>query len=205
MKRLIALFLMLTHQGHAGQLTQVEQKQVIELINASYQLGPTQKEYLLKSKVLATTKVKNLAGQQQELLYHTAYLHPKSCQQALPKLARYEDYPQYISFIKQVTYDEPKQNLKFILDSMLLPNKMSLELKLPRIDQPGSFPFKLERGIFPNLSGKINVYSIGSSHCLFYTSANWIGKDTGYPASVISLFSENLTIMGFEKMAKIIK
>jgi hypothetical protein len=156
------------------------------------------KENILNNEIFSESKVKSFnSGQNQALNYQIAGLHPKNCTYVLKTLSLYENYSQFISFVKESHYDEPKQELNFLLSHFLLPYDMQLIFKLPRIKSTGVYPFIFEIGMLKNLNGKIYV-SEHAGRCLFYTLAEWHGPHTGFPNMIFELFSQVLSKKSME-------
>lgn len=167
------------------------------VFDKKWKLSKTQKEYLEKGKVIVTSNVNDPNKYTQTMNFKVAAIHPLNCTKVLAKLSRYENYHQHVDFIKRSVYDDKKQIVNFSLESDLLPFKMGLRFKIPRIEKPGVYPYQFNHGIFKGLKGNIEVHKY-KDHCLFYTYANWIGKDTGIPNTIVELFSEGLSKKSFE-------
>lgn len=129
-------------------------------------------------------------------------LHPQACPPILAKLKHYERYADYLDFITTSTYEESSQWLNLGIDSPLLPYPLSLRFQLPRIAQPGVYPFLFSTGIFPNLQGVIEVFTY-KDRCLFSLKADWQGPHTGIPDMVIEIFSQTLLEKGMEKLFRL--
>jgi hypothetical protein len=160
-------------------------------------------EIFSESKVKSSTLIENgLVKQIQELHFTIAGLHEKSCDYALKKLSLYENYSQFIDFIKESQYDEKKEEINFLLNHPLLPYSMRLIFKLPRIDKVGSYPFTFELGILKNLHGTINVID-HKNRCLFFTKADWEGPHTGFPDLIFEFFSQTLSKLTMERLFRL--
>lgn len=167
------------------------------------------KEKILDGEIFSESKVKSstliemgLVKQIQELHFTIAGLHEKSCDYALKKLSLYENYSQFIDFVKESKYDEKNQEINFLLDHALLPYSMRLIFKLPRIEKPGAYPFTFELGILKNLHG--TIYAIDhKNRCLFFTKADWEGPHTGFPDLLFELFSQTLSKLTMERLFRI--
>lgn len=165
-------------------------------------LSRNQKSYLIDGKVLATAKVDSFSEKNkklQSLDFNTAAINPKPCHKILRKLSVYEDIHHHLSFVEKSSYDEDKKEIYLLLQASVLPYKMSLKFKIPRITKAGEYPYRFEGGIFDQLHGVIRVYD-WNKRCVFHTSAKWSGKDTGIPDLAVELFSETLSKIGFEKL-----
>lgn len=167
------------------------------------------KQKILNGEIFSESKVKSSKvstsqgqSEQQELNFSIAGLHEKSCDYVLKKLSLYEDYSKFIDFVKRSEYSDKTGEINFLLSHTLLPYDMGLIFKLPRITKPGIYPFIFERGILTNLKG--NIYVINhNKRCLFYSTANWSGPDTGFPNLVFEFFSQTLAKMTMERLFRI--
>ena len=165
------------------------------------------KENILEGEVFSESKVKSFGPKRdQSLHFSIAGLHPKSCTYALKTLSLYEEYSKYLSFVKVSKYNEQKQEIDFLLSHILLPYDMSLTFNLPRISTIGSYPFTFDIGILKNLHGTINVINYAKnnqSRCLFYSTAEWTGPNTGFNNYVFELFSQALSKLSMEMLFRI--
>jgi hypothetical protein len=143
-------------------------------------------------------------GKEQSLSFFITGLHSKNCSLALKKLSLFEQYKNLVDFITESNYDENKNRVYFLLESKLLPMKMSLSFNIPRIEKPGVYPFSFDQGIFVNLKGKIHAYDY-KNKCLIFSEAQWRGKHTGYPNIMVEMFSETLSKISMETMFRLTK
>ncbi len=167
------------------------------------------KENILEGEIFSESRVKNInqtakAIKKQSLDFSIAGLHPKSCPYALKTLSLYEEYSHFLGFVKESEYDTQKKEINFLLSHMLLPYDMRLIFILPRITTTGNYPFKFEIGMLKNLHGNIHVIN-HNGRCLFYTTAQWIGPDTGFNATVFELFTQVLSKLSMEVLFRISK
>lgn len=167
------------------------------------------KEKIFKGEIFSEAKVKSLVLVQdqktqelQELNFSIAGFHQKSCDYVLKKLSLYENYSEFLDFVKSSQYDEQKQEINFLLSHTLLPYDMRLIFKLPRITKEGVYPFSFEMGLLKDLKGVIYVEKI-NNRCLFYSKANWSGPDTKIPNVVFEVFSQALSKLTMEKLFRI--
>lgn len=167
------------------------------------------KEKILNGEIFSESKVsssKSAASgfktEIQELRFTIAGLHPKSCNYALKKLSLYENYNQFLDFVKVSRYDEKTQEIDYLLSHAFLPYDMRLIFKLPRINKEGIYPFIFEIGILKNLQGTIYVTS-HKNRCLFLTKADWRGIHTGFPNVVFEFFSQALAKMSMESLFRL--
>lgn len=167
------------------------------------------KEKILKGEIFSEAKVKSLVLVQdqkteeiQELRFSIAGFHQKSCEYALKKLSLYESYSKFLDFVKSSEYSEEKQEINFLLSHTLLPYDMRLIFKLPRITKEGVYPFSFEIGILKDLKGTIYVEKV-NNRCLFYSKADWSGKDTKIPNTIFEIFSQTLAKLTMERLFRI--
>lgn len=161
------------------------------------------KENILAGQVFSEAKVKSFnQNREQSLHFSIAGLHPKSCSYALKTLSLYEEYQNFLGFVKESRYDESKKEINFVLSHFLLPYDMRLIFILPRISAPGTYPFSFDIGFLKNLRG--NIYVIDhQGRCLFYSSADWRGPHTGINNTVFELFSRFLAQLSMEILFRI--
>ena len=167
------------------------------------------KEKIFAGEIFSESKVKSLVLVQgpkteeiQELHFSIAGFHQKSCEYALKKLSLYESYSKFLDFVKISQYDEQKQEINFLLSHVLLPYDMRLIFNLPRITKEGTYPFSFDQGILKDLKGTIYVEKI-DNRCLFYSKADWSGKDTKIPNVVFEFFSQTLAKMTMERLFRL--
>ncbi|MDD0852286.1 hypothetical protein HBN50_04215 [Halobacteriovorax sp. GB3] len=139
----------------------------------------------------------------QELDFSISGLHPNSCHTALAKLSQYENYHEYLDFIKKSQYSEKTNRVRFFMQSAILPFNMILDFKIPRITKKGSYPFSFDKGFLKELKGTIHVYQGPHNRCLFYSEAKWKGKHTGIPNMVFELFANTLSEKSMEILFRI--
>ncbi len=138
----------------------------------------------------------------QKMSVYVTGLHPKKCSKALRKIPLYENYKDFIDFIVLSQYDDKTQRLHFVFDHPLLPNKMILKFKIPRISTPGLYPFEFDWGMFKGLKGTIEVVKY-EKKCLFLLKANWEGPETSYPNIIMEAFTQTLLRIALEKLIRI--
>lgn len=175
----------------------------------SFEISESSKNALKKGKFVINSQVDSSDdGKTQSLDFFALGLHSKNCKNAMVKLSRYEIYPHYLDFIKEVNYDSEKEFLSFTIDHSLLPFKMGIEFNIPRIKGAGVFNYKFDKGFLKDLKGLIELNednnlalkSSDEAHCLFKITSNWSGPHTQIPKTVFELFSITLTRIALEKM-----
>lgn len=197
---LLSLSLKVFSNENKGEINLEEKK-----IN-SIPLKESVKKSVLQGEVFSESKVKSYENSrgttEQNLKFQILGYHLKSCQFAMRKLSRYEDYKKFIDFVKDSDYDEKNQELNFLLSHTLLPYNMRLIFKLPRITGPGVYPYSFEIGVLKGLRGNIHVIDY-KKRCLFYTDANWSGPYTGFPNLIFEFFSQVLSKTSMEILFRV--
>lgn len=159
-------------------------------------------EDLLKGEVISTSNVTSPTEHKQKLDFFVTGIHPRNCTRVMRKLSLYENYSNYIDFIKESKYDENKQEVYFVMDHALLPFPMSLTFKIARITGPGIYPFTFESGFLKGLQGKIHVQNI-QKYCLLSLKTDWEGPRTKIPNLVFEMFTQTAGKMGLEHLIRI--
>ncbi len=176
------------------------------------EISESSRAALLKGHFVINSQVDSLEdGKFQRLDFLALGLHSKNCQEAMVKLSRYEIYPHYLDFIKEVNYNQETEFLSFTIDHTLLPFRMGIEFNVPRIKGVGIFNFKFDKGFLKNLTGSIELsendnYKLVPKEaptCLFKITSKWQGPHTKIPKTIFELFSTTLTRMALEKMFRI--
>ena len=161
------------------------------------------KEKILAGEIFSESTVTSFnSNKEQKLAFSIAGLHPKSCTYALKTLSLYEEYSQFLSFVKSSSYSDSNNEIDFLLAHAFLPYQMRLIFKLPRITKVGTYPYSFEIGILKNLTGNIYVSDRGKQ-CLFYTTANWSGPHTGFNNTIFEFFSRALAKLSMESLFRI--
>ncbi len=138
----------------------------------------------------------------QTLKFHVAGLHKKSCQFALRKMSMYERQKEYLSFVKESTYDEKTERINLLLSSLILPFDMILNFKIERITKAGQYHFIFDQGFLKDLRGEINATEY-KNRCFFYVQANWTGPDSKFPNALFAFFSSTLGKLGMDNMFRV--
>ncbi len=146
-----------------------------------------------------TTSSDNMA---QNLILKAATWHPRSCQVCLPILSQYENYHRHIDFIESSTYDQKTEKIYLLLSSPLLPFKMEMQLRFPRLTQAGAYNFTFDRGFLKDLQGQLQVAEV-DGRCLFFLTADWSGPKSDIPNVVFEAFTQTLTEVGLNRLIKI--
>lgn len=180
-----------------------------ELNLASLPYQKNVKEKISEGVIFSESKVDSntLGGQKnQSLKFSIAGLHPKNCSYAMKKLSLYENYYQFLDFVKESRYNESTREINFLLSHVLMPYDMRLIFKLERIKAPGVYPFSFDMGILKDLTGNIHVINHtdkGQSRCLFYTDASWKGPHTKIPDFILEGFSQALAKYSMERLFRL--
>ena len=159
-------------------------------------------EEVLKGEVISDGKVSTPIPKDQDLHLFVVGLHPRNCKRAMRKLALYENYSQYIDFIKVSSYDDRLQKFSFTVDHTLLPFKMLVKFKIPRIRDEGHYAFIFEDGFLKNLKGTVIVKQV-EKHCLLGLKADWQGPETVIPNFVFGTFLETVGKLGLEHLIRV--
>ncbi len=165
---------------------------LIKFYNNHWQITNKSIEYLKKGEILAESSVENHKGNVQSFKINIAALHKRKCSRVLRKLSMYENYSDWISFIKSSKYDEKNKLLTIKADHTLLPFPMIVHIIVERARTEGVYSFSFPTGMFKGLKGKFLIKQHNAG-CAFYADSKWIGKHTKIPNFVIELFSETLT------------
>ncbi len=138
----------------------------------------------------------------QSLEYFIVGLHKKNCRVALSKLSQYERFEEFLDFVEKSKYNEEQKRITLYLGHILMPFDMILDFQIPRITQPGSYPFRFDKGFLKNLTGEISI-SQHNDRCLFATQARWKGPKTRIPDRVFGFFSQALGKNAMETLFRI--
>lgn len=203
MRKYLLLFLATFSFAQAAPMTlsRAQEKELEEKIKIWWQ-KQTQFTESLKSGEVVSWAEAGGKKPQQTLEAKVVGLHPRSCEKGLRKISRYEDYPRHMSFVKEASYQEKEQRVRFLLDHTVLPFPMVLSFRIPRITQAGTTNFSFPDGIFAGLMGTIFVAPIGN-RCVYMLRADWRGKHTGMPNIVVSTFAQTIIKMGLEHLIRI--
>ena len=140
--------------------------------------------------------------QKQTMTFSIAGKHSRTCQFALRKLSRYQDYSQFLDVVQASSYNEQNQEAFFALSSHLLPFNMSLTFKIAPMKAPGVYPFKFEKGFLSGLVGNIHVIA-SENHCYFYAMADWLGPSSGISDQILAFFTKALGQLVMENLFRI--
>jgi hypothetical protein len=178
-------------------------------------LTKKQKKIILGHEIYAKSEVKNfkktinnlgplLTGESevQSLNFKLAGIHKRSCRFALKKISLYENYKDYMGFIKNSSFNEKTSRIYLNISHLILPIDMVLYFILPRIKKPGVYPFRFDQGFLKDLAGEIHVNPT-KNQCFFYVSAQWEGADTGFSNSLFEFFSKGIAILAIENLFRV--
>lgn len=171
-------------------------------LNPFYSASEGQIEDLLKGEVISTGKVDSPTKKEQQMFLFVSGVHPRNCIRAMRKLSLYENYHNYMDFIKRSQYDEKNQKFSFVIDHTLLPFPMVVGFKIPRITGPGVYPFTFENGFLRGLVGKVVVKEVGK-YCLLGLKTDWRGPDSGIPDMVFGTFIQTVGKLGLEHLIRV--
>ncbi len=159
-------------------------------------------EDLLKGEVISVGKVDSPRPKVQQMFLFVSGVHPRTCTRAMRKLSLYENYHQYMDFIKSSTYDEKTKKFSFTIDHALLPFPMIVSFKIPRIREEGIYPFTFETGFLKDLQGKIIVQDM-DKYCLLGLKADWQGPESRIPNLIFGAFIQTVGKLGLEHLIRV--
>jgi hypothetical protein len=175
---------------------------ISEKFDKYFSLSEGQLNDLLKGEVVSTGKVDSPTPDVQVLTLFVSGVHPRNCTKALRKLSLYENYHNYMDFIKTSKYDEKTQKFTFTVDHTLLPFPMIVGFKIPRITKEGHYPFVFEDGFLKDLKGTVIAQEMGK-YCLLGLKADWKGPKSKIPNVVFATFVQTIGRIGLENLIRI--
>ena len=139
----------------------------------------------------------------QVLEYTAVALHQRPCRQAMQVIGQYEQFQNHIDFINRSSYEKGRINLG--LSSIFLTFDMTLNFKIPRIHEPGTYPFLFDNGFLKGLNGVIHVQKFDQKKfkCLIGLTASWSGPETKIPDTVFEIFTKTIGQIGLTKLFRI--
>lgn len=161
-----------------------------------------QLEDLLKGDVISEGNVHSPTEKEQQLMLFVSGVHPRNCTRAMRKLSLYENYHQYMDFVKESSYDEINQKIKLTINHTLLPFPMVVSFKIPRITKEGHYPFTFDHGFLKDLKGTIIVKEVGK-FCLLGMKTDWRGPDSKLPNIVLGTFLQTVGKLGLEHLIRV--
>ena len=163
-------------------------------LDSRWKLNDTEQKYLLAQKILTKADVSSF-GDKQNFDMQAAAWHKRNCQRVIRKLSQFELYPDWISFIKKLSYNEQTNLLTMHADHPLLPFPMVVHVIVERPSKPGRYPFTFPTGIFRGLKGHFEISQFDKK-CFFYAESKWFGDKSKIPDTVIEIFAETLARIG---------
>jgi hypothetical protein len=167
-----------------------------------YDVSSGHVEAMRQGEVVSVGTVDNPSDTTQRLMMFVAGIHPRNCTLAMRKLSLYENYHNYMDFIKTSTYDDKTQKFSFTIDHALLPFPMIVGFKIPRIRKEGHYPFVFEDGFLKNLKGTVIVKEVGK-YCLLGLKTDWQGPVTKIPSIVFGTFAQTVGKLGLEHLIRV--
>jgi hypothetical protein len=177
-------------------------KPVSSELKPFYSPSKGQIEDLLKGDVISVGKVDSPTEKVQQMMLFVSGIHPRNCTRAMRKLSLYENYHQYMDFIKESSYHEKKQEFSFTIDHTLLPFPMLVKFKIPRIKKEGHYTFRFEDGFLKDLKGVVIVKEVGK-FCLLGLKTDWKGPKTKIPDLIFSTFIQTVGKLGLEHLIRV--
>ena len=159
-------------------------------------------EDLLKGEVISVGKVHSPRPKEQQMFLFVSGIHPRNCTRAMRKLSLYENYHQYMDFIKTSHYNEKTKKFSFTVDHALLPFPMIVGFKIPRITQEGIYPFTFEDGFLKDLQGTVIVQELGK-FCILGLKADWRGPESRIPNVIFGTFVQTVGKLGLEHLIRV--
>lgn len=157
---------------------------------------------LIKGEVIARGEVHSPSEKEQQLMLFVAGVHPRNCTRAMRKLSLYENFHNYMDFIKTSRYDERSKKFTFTIEHTLLPYDMVVGFKIPRIQEEGQYPFVFEDGFLKDLQGTVVVKELGK-FCLLGLKADWRGPKSKIPDTIFSTFLQTVGRIGLEHLIRV--
>lgn len=176
--------------------------QISNEVKPFYSLSDGQIEDILKGEVISSGKVSSPSDKEQQMMLFVSGVHPRNCTRAMRKLSLYENYHNYMDFIKTSKYDDKTQKFTFTVDHALLPFPMIVGFKIERITKPGIYPFTFEDGFLKGLQGRVIVQNIGK-YCLLGLKTDWRGPDSKIPDVVFGTFVQTVGKLGLEHLIRV--
>ena len=176
--------------------------QISDGLKKFFTLSEGQMEEVLKGNVISDGTVDTPGPKQQQMKLKVAGIHPRNCKRAMRKLALYENYSDYMSFVKKSSYDERNQKILFHVDHTLLPFPMVVSFKLARIKEEGDYPFTFEDGFLKDLKGTVIVKEVGK-FCLLGLRTDWKGPESVIPNVIFGTFVQTVGKMGLEHLIRV--
>ncbi|MAZ47926.1 MAG: hypothetical protein CME65_05145 [Halobacteriovoraceae bacterium] len=171
-------------------------KDLKQYLKSRWKLSYTEEKYLDQGKILTDANVTDQQGLQSFDMQATAW-HQKKCRKVIRKLSQFELYPEWISFIKKLRYNDQTKLMTMHADHPLLPFPMIVNIVVERPKKPGHYKFRFPTGIFKGLTGYFDIAQY-NNRCHLYVESHWTGKKSKIPNLVIELFSETLARIGGE-------
>lgn len=176
--------------------------QLSSKIKPFYSASEGQIEDLLKGEVISVSKVDTPAEKIQQLFLFVSGVHPRNCTRAMRKLSLYENYHNYLDFVKTSQYNDVTQRFSFTIDHTLLPFPMLVGFKIPRITKPGTYQFIFEEGFLKDLKGTVSVEEVGK-FCILSLKTDWRGPESRIPNLVFSTFAQTVGKLGLEHLIRV--
>lgn len=183
-------------------LPQNSDKVILEKLKPFYSPSKGEIEELIKGEVISIGKVTSPKPKQQEMFLFVSGIHPRTCTRAMRKLSLYENYSNYMDFIKKSSYDDKTNKITLTVDHFLLPFPMVLSFKIERITKAGTYPFTFDNGFLKDLKGTITVSDL-DKHCLMNLKTEWRGPETKIPNIVFGTFLQTVGKLGLEHLIRV--
>lgn len=184
------------------QLSASYAEPILKELDPFYKPSRGQTEELLQGNVFALSDVNSPTDKEQQMMLFVSGIHPRNCTKAMRKLSLYENYHEYMDFVKSSSYDEKNQKISLVVDHTLLPFPMIVGFKIPRITGEGHYPFLFETGFLKDLKGTIIVKNV-AKFCLLGMKVDWKGPETKIPNVVFETFMQTVGKLGLEHLIRV--
>jgi len=174
--------------------------QMTQFVKSKWELKNEIIQQVINGDIIVDTEVETI-DKEQKFAMKAIGLHPKSCARVLRKLSRYEEFSNWIPYIKKSKYNEANKLITIHADHFLLPFPMLVHIIIDRTNKEGDYPFVFPTGIFLNLKGTVSIREF-NNRCLFFSESKWRGKHTGINDLVIEIFATTLSKIGAEMLVR---
>lgn len=184
------------------QLPTTFQDPLLKELKPFFAVSEGQTEELLKGGVISSGHVTSPTEKEQQMMLFVSGIHQRNCTRAMRKLSLYENYHNYMDFIKESKYDEKTQKFSFTVEHTLLPFPMIVAFKIPRITKEGHYPFVFEDGFLKDLRGTVIVKELGK-FCILGMKTDWRGPESKIPNVIFETFIETVAKLELEHLIRV--
>ncbi len=173
-----------------------------EELKTFFPVSSGQLEDMLKGDVISEGDVVSPSEKEQKMMLFVSGVHPRNCTRAMRKLSLYENYNQYMDFVKESSYDDKTERIRLVINHTLLPFPMVVGFKIPRIKKEGHYPFLFENGFLKDLKGTVIVKEVGK-FCLLGLKTDWRGPESKIPNVIFETFVQTVGKLGLEHLIRV--